>query len=296
MGEFHKDKTTGRLGMVSGKSARRGRSWFNGRSPTGRAVHLTGILVMLVTGAIVAGACTGTNPDRKGTKAPGAATTTAETRSQLLSDVTMVPLDGATGESPTSTVAVHATGARLERVEVQAPAVRSHLTGYLNAAGDEWLSTGTLRSGTAYQVTYTVEGTDGLTATGTGKFTTAVPGAEFAGQGPTGYVGPGHEQPLLQLGTVKPGWQSPRPSSLGLDAVRPGRHRLGGSFVQWTWNSEPGWRWGEHRLVGRWRRARLWRQGCRKCAFQPHSPLEPWRWVARQPVVGRPSPIQPSPI
>ena len=161
------------------------------RRPTNRTVVLASALgAVLVVGVVVAVLlATSGGP---GTKEPASAlarTTTVETKGQLLSDVTMVPFSGSTNQDPMSTVAVHATGARLESVHVIAPALGSRLAGGLNATGDEWLSTGALHPSTAYVVTYTVEGTGGLVATGSGRFTTASTTGTFVGNGPTGYTG-----------------------------------------------------------------------------------------------------------
>ena len=161
------------------------------RRPTNRTVVLASALgAVLVVGVVVAVlVATSGGP---GTKEPASAlarTTTVETKGQLLSDVTMVPFSGSLNQDPMSTVAVHATGARLESVHVVAPALGSRLAGGLNATGDEWLSSGALHPSTAYVVTYTVEGTGGLVATGSGRFTTASTSGTFVGNGPTGYTG-----------------------------------------------------------------------------------------------------------
>jgi hypothetical protein len=61
-----------------------------------------------------------------------ATTTTAsavEAERQLIADVTMVPLNGSTGQSPNTLVAVHATGAQLESLKVSWNTWRPLLSG-----------------------------------------------------------------------------------------------------------------------------------------------------------------------
>ena len=167
-----------------------------------------------------------------GTKGPASAlarTTTAETKGQLLSDVTMVPFSGSTNQDPMSTVAVHATGARLESVHVVAPALRSRLAGGLNATGDEWLSTGALHPSTAYVVTYTVEGTGGLVATGSGRFTTASTTGTFVGNGPTGVYGGSSGSPTsTPSGGAASHPSSARPTRVPVGVFGCGRRWAGG--------------------------------------------------------------------
>ena len=68
------------------------------------------------------------------------------------------------------------TGAQLESVEVEALKSGAQLRGALNVFNDEWLSSGDLSPNTTYKVIYRVEG-NGLTITGSGRFTTANPHA-----------------------------------------------------------------------------------------------------------------------
>jgi lipoprotein-anchoring transpeptidase ErfK/SrfK len=101
-------------------------------------------------------------------------TTKAEAEARLLSEVTVSPANGATDQSLASVVTVRASGARLESVKV-ATSGGAALAGSLDAAGDAWRSTGSLLPTTTYKFDYEVTGTDGISATGSGKFTTAAP-------------------------------------------------------------------------------------------------------------------------
>ena len=131
------------------------------------------VAALLLTGALSAKGSGPRNPTRQAV-ATTSTTTTAEVERQLISDVTMVPLNGSTVQSSTSLVAVHATGATLQSVNVEALRNGAKLPGTLNAAGDEWLSTGSLRPNTTYKVVYRVEG-NGLSVTGSAHFATTAP-------------------------------------------------------------------------------------------------------------------------
>ena len=161
--------------------ARRLHTIRRGKTVGKTVVALTSALVLvvaLVAGLIAGGVFSSSGPASAKQAAPKTTTTTnaAEARRQLISDVTMVPLNGSTAQSPASVVAVHATGAQLESVKVEALKTGSQLPGTLDAVNDEWLASGELRPSTAYAVIYKVEG-NGLSVTGSGHFSTAAPQA-----------------------------------------------------------------------------------------------------------------------
>ena len=99
-------------------------------------------------------------------------TTAAEARAQLLAHVSTAPTNGETVLSTNTAVAVQTTSGHLASVIVEAYPSGARLRGGLNAAGDVWLATGGLLPSTTYQMTYKVDGANGVTAIGFGSFST----------------------------------------------------------------------------------------------------------------------------
>jgi hypothetical protein len=153
-------------------------------SATGKVVLTVGtvvvgaLLAVAVVGGLaahkakVAGLVTTTTAAEAGSTGHATSTTStttkAEATAQLLSDVTMTPMDGSVHQSLKTVVSVRVAGARLERVEVEAPYAGVALAGHLDAARNQWRSTGALLPGATYRVSYEVVGGDGLAASGTG--------------------------------------------------------------------------------------------------------------------------------
>ncbi|MGD0811617.1 MAG: Ig-like domain-containing protein, partial [Acidimicrobiales bacterium] len=143
-----------------------------GRSSTlifaGGALVVSALLVVAIVGGLSAKhpngrvASSGGPKSGRGAKAPRPAasvtTTTshAEAVDQLLSKVSMSPADGSTKQPLSSVVTLRADGARLEGVHVSVLPGGNKLKGTLDAAGDEWRSTGKLFPGSTYTVHYTV--------------------------------------------------------------------------------------------------------------------------------------------
>ena len=138
-------------------------------------VLVTGAIVLAIVVAVGVVLATGGIGGNNGTLDSGHSNANAQTN--LLLDVTMVPPNGATDQSPATVVVVQATGAQLERVEVRALAFSSKLPGRFEDARHEWRSLTALEAGTGYAVSYTVRSSNGVLATGAGTFTTAPPGA-----------------------------------------------------------------------------------------------------------------------
>jgi len=190
---------------VSSK-ARRGRATRQGgfgRSGAlifaGGALVVTALLVVAIVGGLSAKhsgghvASPGTAKGSKTSKTTESVTTTtshAEAIDQLLSRVSMSPASGSTKQPLSTVVTLRTDGARLESVRVSVVPGSSKLKGALDAAGDEWHSTGRLFPGSTYTVHYTVvstgagpgsdAGTGAVTeatfrAKGSGTFTTAPP-------------------------------------------------------------------------------------------------------------------------
>ena len=109
-----------------------------------------------------------------------------ESRAQLLADVTTAPTDGESGLSTNSVVAVQTTSGHLASVVLEAYPSGARLSGGLNAADDVWMASGGLRPNTTYQLTYKVKGGNGVTATGSGTFSTGpVPMIQMSTGAPT---------------------------------------------------------------------------------------------------------------
>jgi len=120
----------------------------------------------------------------KSAKAANSVTTTtseAEAIDQLLSRVSMSPANGSTRQPLSTVVTLRASGARLESVRVYALPGGGKLKGALDAAGDEWHSTGKLFPGATYTVHYIVVGTGA--GPGTSAGTEAGTGATFSAKG-----------------------------------------------------------------------------------------------------------------
>ena len=64
------------------------------------------------------------------------------------------------------------TSGYLASVMVEAYPSGARLRGGLNATGDVWLATGRLLPSTTYQMTYKVDGANGVTTVGFGTFST----------------------------------------------------------------------------------------------------------------------------
>jgi lipoprotein-anchoring transpeptidase ErfK/SrfK len=155
----------------------------------------TALTVVLVAAALVVGALGGlalsgglngagkpaaapnTSPAPTTTTVPTTTTTSkAQAAAQLLAAVQLVPPSGATHQSPSTVVSVSApAGARLVDVRVHPSSGGATLTGALDAQRDIWKATGQLLPGTAYLVSYEVQGAGGLVAYGSANFTTAPP-------------------------------------------------------------------------------------------------------------------------
>ena len=105
----------------------------------------------------------------------------AEAKAALLLDVTMEPQNGAVDQSPATVVVLQTSDLQLERVELRSLAFRSLVAGHFESGRHEWRSATALQPGTTYAVDYTVKGSTGLVATGSGSFTTAPPGAALSG-------------------------------------------------------------------------------------------------------------------
>ena len=193
----------------------------------------------------------------------GASGPKATARAELLLNVTVVPSDGAINQSPATVVTLKSTGAQLESVEVRALAFRTLLPGQFEEAKHQWHSLSGLQSGTTYAVDYTVKAATGLVATGSGTFTTALPGAVSSGglssspggQSPTSTPSsapptstpnnPGGSEPGSGLPTSTPGAGSPgSPGSTSPGAGSPGTGSPGtgspgtgspGYWLAWIW-------------------------------------------------------------
>ena len=144
----------------------------------------------------------GTSRQAAPTTVPPPSTTTTTTKAQaelqLLSDVIVSPVDGATGQSLRTVVTVRASGARLESVKVRPSSGGPGLGGVLDATGDEWHSTGHLLPGSVYVVRYDVVSAAGLNATGSGTFATSAPAETVtASVFPSPGIGVGVGQPIV---------------------------------------------------------------------------------------------------
>ena len=132
-------------------------------------------------------------------------TTAAEERAQLLAHVSTAPANGETVLSTNAAVAVQTTSGHLTSVMVEAYPSGARLRGGLNAAGDVWLATGGLLPSTTYQMTYKVDGANGVTAIGFGTFSTwptpVIQMSEGAGSPSTAAGGPRRPQrrPVVEL-------------------------------------------------------------------------------------------------
>ncbi|HMK96281.1 MAG TPA: Ig-like domain-containing protein [Acidimicrobiales bacterium] len=185
-------------------------------SATSKVVLAAGTLMVggLLAVAVVAGLAATRGPgkqahgpatslaSRRG-DGPGttAASTTTTSRAQalehLLSLVTLSPPDGARNQSLKTVVTVHANGAHLVRVRVEASPAGTALLGRLLPTADEWRSTGALLPGATYTVLYVVDA-NGLTATGSGIFRTSPPArAVTASVFPSSGIVVGVGQPIV---------------------------------------------------------------------------------------------------
>lgn len=115
-------------------------------------------------------------------------TTAAKATAQLPAHVSTAPTNGETILSTGPTVAVQTTSGYLASVVVEAYPSGARLRGGLNAERDVWMATGGLRPNTTYHMMYKVEGGNGVTAMGTGTFSTGpVPVIQIS----TGVASPG---------------------------------------------------------------------------------------------------------
>jgi lipoprotein-anchoring transpeptidase ErfK/SrfK len=161
----------------------------------GGALVVTALLVVAIVGGLSAKNSGGHVASPSGAKAgKGAKTSTttesvttttshAEAIDQLLSQVSMSPPSGSTKQPLSTVVTLRSNAARLESVGVSVVPGGGKLKGALDAADDEWQSTGRLLPGSTYTVHYTVVSTSaGLGAdAGTGVVTEATFRAKGSG-------------------------------------------------------------------------------------------------------------------
>lgn len=142
------------------------------------------------------------SPRHATTLAPPAPTTSTTSRAEelrrLVAGVTLTPASGSKDQSWKRRVTLVATGSRLEAVAVVDASLGVHLAGAIGASGHKWSSTGALLPGATYAVSYEVAGPGGLTASGSGSFTTAAPAeAVTATVFPTPGIVVGIGQPIV---------------------------------------------------------------------------------------------------
>ncbi len=109
------------------------------------------------------------------TAGPTTSTTSrAQAAAQLLSAVSVTPARGASEVGAGTVVKVRASTGRLGSVDVRSSTGAS-VSGSLGTSGAVWVSSSHLVPATRYTVSYQVEGTGGVTASGSSSFSTAPP-------------------------------------------------------------------------------------------------------------------------
>ena len=156
----------------------------------------------------------------------GGSNNRAEAKAALLLDVTMEPQNGAVDQSPATVVVLQTSDLQLERVKLRALAFRSLVAGHFESGRHEWRSATALQPGTTYAVDYTVKGSSGLVATGSGSFTTAPPGAALSGglSSNPGGSPPSSSPSSSTTGTI-PSNGGPSPNGSGPSTSTPGSCR-----------------------------------------------------------------------